>query len=153
MIACFLQNNRFKEAFELFRRMRVEKVELDGFVAASMLSACTGLGALEQAKWIHGYVERSGIELDSKLATTIVDMYCKCGCLEEAFQVFNGLPLKKGVSLWNCMIGGLAVHGKGEDAIGLFKEMEREMVAPDGITFVNLLTACAHSGLVEEGRY
>lgn len=126
MIACFLQNNRFKEAFELFRRMRVAKVELDGFVAASMLSACTA---------------------------TIVDMYCKCGCLEEAFQVFNGLPLKKGVSLWNCMIGGLAVHGKGEDAIGLFKEMEREMVAPDGITFVNLLTACAHSGLVEEGRY
>ncbi|CAK8563867.1 unnamed protein product [Lathyrus sativus] len=152
MIACFVQNNRFKEAFDLFKRMRVEKVELDKFVAASMISACTGLGALEQGKWIHGYVERSGIELDSKLATTIIDMYCKCGCLDKAFQVFNGLP-RKGVSSWNCMIGGFALHGKGEDAIRLFREMEREMVVPDAITFVNILTACAHSGLVEEGRY
>ncbi|WJX96349.1 hypothetical protein P8452_77568 [Trifolium repens] len=152
MIACFVQSNRFKEAFDLFNRMRVEKVELDKFLAASMISACTGLGALEQGKWIHGYVERSGIELDSKLATTIIDMYCKCGCLEKASQVFNGLP-EKGVSSWNCMIGGLAMHGKGEDAIQLFKEMEREMVVPDGITFVNVLAACAHSGLVQEGRY
>ncbi|XP_061338869.1 pentatricopeptide repeat-containing protein At5g66520-like [Gastrolobium bilobum] len=152
MIASFVQSNRFQEAFALFHRMRREKVELDKFVAASMLSACTGLGALEQGKWIHRYVERSGIELDSKLATTIVAMYCKCGCLEKAFQVFNGLP-EKGVSSWNCMIGGLAMHGRGEDAIRLFREMEKEMIAPDSITFVNVLTACAHSGLVEEGRH
>lgn len=152
MIAAYVQSNRFHEAFALFDRMRGEKVVLDKFVAASMLSACTGLGALEQGKWIHGHIEKSGIELDSKLATTIVDMYCKCGCLEKAFEVFNGL-LHKGISSWNCMIGGLATHGKGEAAIQLFKEMEMEMVAPDNITFVNLLSACAHSGLVEEGRH
>lgn len=152
MIAAYVQSNRFHEAFALFDRMRGEKVVLDKFVAASMLSACTGLGGLEQGKWIHGHIEKSGIELDSKLATTIVDMYCKCGCLEKAFEVFNGL-LHKGISSWNCMIGGLATHGKGEAAIQLFKEMEMEMVAPDNITFVNLLSACAHSGLVEEGRH
>jgi pentatricopeptide repeat protein len=152
MIAAYVQSNRFHEAFALFDRMRGEKVMLDKFVAASMLSACTGLGALEQGKWIHGYIEKSGIELDSKLATTIIDMYCKCGCLEKAFEVFSGL-LHKGISSWNCMIGGLATHGKGEAAIQLFKEMEMEMVAPDNITFVNLLSACAHSGLVEEGRH
>ena len=152
MIAGYVQSNRFHEAFTLFDRMRAEKVVLDKFVAASMLSACTGLGALEQGKWIHGYIKRSGIELDSKLATTIIDMYCKCGSLEKAFEVFNGLP-HKGISSWNCMIGGLAMHGKGEAAIQLFKEMEKEKVAPDNITFVNVLSACAHSGLVEEGRY
>ncbi|KAK7291753.1 hypothetical protein RIF29_07137 [Crotalaria pallida] len=152
VIAGFVRRDRFQEAFELFDRMRAEKVGLDKFVAATMLSACTGLGALERGKWIHGYVERSGIEMDSKLATTIVDMYCKCGCLDKALEVFNGLP-RKGCSLWNCMIGGLAMHGKGDDAIRLFKEMEKEMIAPDSITFVNVLTACAHSGLVEEGRY
>ncbi|KAG6726172.1 hypothetical protein I3842_02G068100 [Carya illinoinensis] len=152
MIAAYVQSYRFQEAVALFDRMRAEKVVLDKFVAASMLSACTGLGALEQGKWIHGYIERSGIELDSKLAATIIDMYCKCGCLGTAFEVFNGLP-HKGISSWNSMIGGLAMHGKGEAAIQLFKEMEREMVAPDRITFVNLLSACAHSGLVEEGRH
>lgn len=152
MIACYVQSNRFHEAFALFHRMRAEKWELNKYLAASMLVACTGLGALEQGKWIHGCIKKSGIELDSKLATTIIDMYCKCGCLEKAFEVFNELP-HKGISSWNCMIGGLAMHGKGEAAIELFKEMQREVVAPDNITFVNLLSACAHSGLVEEGRH
>lgn len=152
MIAACAQSNRFCEASGLFDRMRAEKVALDKFVAASMLSACTGLGSLKQGKWIHEYIEKSGIEMDAKLGTTVIDMYCKCGCLEKAFQVFNGLG-DKGISAWNCMIGGLAIHGKGKDAIELFKKMERETVAPDHITFVNLLSACAHSGLVDEGRY
>ena len=152
MIAAYVQSNHFHEAFSLFNRMRSENVVLDKFVAASMLSACTGLGALEQGKWIHGYIKKSGIELDAKLATTVIDMYCKCGCLEKAFEVFNELP-QKGISSWNCMIGGLATHGKGEAAIELFKEMEKEMVTPDGITFVNVLSACAHSGLVGKGKH
>ncbi|KAM1403327.1 hypothetical protein ACFX2I_011947 [Malus domestica] len=152
MFSSYVRSDRFHEAFALFQRMRVENVkELDKFMAASMLLACTGLGALEQGKWIHGYIEKSGIELDSKLATMIIDMYCKCGCLEKAFEVFNGLP-DKGISSWNCMIGGLAMHGKGEAAIKLFEQMQRDMVAPDNITFVNVLSACAHSGLVEKGQ-
>ncbi|KAJ6925324.1 hypothetical protein NC651_009862 [Populus alba x Populus x berolinensis] len=154
MMAAYVQTNRFHEAFALFDRMKAENNNvLDKFVATTMLSACTGLGALEQGKWIHEYIKRNGIELDSKLATAIVDMYCKCGCLEKALQVFHSLPLPcRWISSWNCMIGGLAMHGNGEAAIQLFKEMERQMVVPDDITFLNLLTACAHSGLVEEGR-
>ncbi|GMJ14047.1 Chloroplast RNA Editing Factor 7 [Hibiscus trionum] len=152
MIAAYVQSNRFHEAFALFNRMRAEKVVLDKYVAASMLSACTGLGALEQGEWIHGYIENKGIELDSKLATTIIDMYCKCGCLEKAYETFEGLTCK-GISSWNCMIGGFAMHGKGEAAIAIFKEMEKEGVGPDNITFVNILSACSHSGLIQEGRY
>ncbi|XP_012084198.1 pentatricopeptide repeat-containing protein At5g66520 [Jatropha curcas] len=152
MMAAFVQNNRFHEAFALFNGIREEVVVLDKFVAASMLSACAGLGALEQGKWIHTYIENNGVEMDSKLATALIDMYCKCGSLEKAFDVFNSLPHKE-ISSWNCMIGGLAMHGQGEAAIMLFEEMERAMVAPDNITFVNVLSACAHSGSVEEGRY
>lgn len=151
MIAAYVQNNHFHEAFSLFNRMREENVALDKFVAASMLSACTGLGALEQGEWVHEYIKKSRIDIDSKLATTIIHMYCRCGCLAKALEVFNKLPFK-GISSWNCMIGGFAMHGKGENAIELFKRMEREMVQPDHITFVNLLGACAHSGLIEEGR-
>ncbi|CAA3007139.1 pentatricopeptide repeat-containing At5g66520-like [Olea europaea subsp. europaea] len=153
MIAAYVQNNRFHEAFDLFDRMRKANMLMDNFVAASMLSACTRLGALDKGEWIHEYVKKCGVEVDSKLATTIIDMYSKCGSLDKAFEVFNGLP-SKGISSWNCMIGGLAMHGKGEAAIELFKKMEKESnITPDYITFVNVLSACAHSGLVEEGRY
>lgn len=153
MIAAYVRSNCYREAFDLFNRMQSENLVLDKYVAASMLSACTGLGALKQGEWIHGYVNKSGIQLDSKLSTAIIDMYCKCGCLEKALEVFNGLG-EKGISSWNSMIGGLALHGKGIAAIELLKEMERQAtVAPDYITFVNVLAACAHSGLVEEGRH
>lgn len=147
-----MQAGRFKDAFDLFGRMREEGVELDKFVAASMLSACTGLGALDQGQWVHRHIQKSGIEPDPKLATTIIDMYCKCGCLEKAYDAFNNLR-NKGQSSWNCMIGGLAMHGRGEAAIELFKQMERSKVKPDNITLLNVLTACAHSGLVQEGKY
>ncbi|KAL9390669.1 hypothetical protein Peur_014589 [Populus x canadensis] len=94
MMAAYVQTNRFHEAFALFDRMKAENNNvLDKFVATTMLSACTGLGALDQGKWIHEYIKRNGIELDSKLTTAIVDMYCKCGCLEKALQVFHSLPL------------------------------------------------------------
>ncbi|KAH7862080.1 hypothetical protein Vadar_034524 [Vaccinium darrowii] len=153
MIAAYVRSNRFQEAFALFDRMLSKEAVLDKYVAASMLSACTGLGAVNQGEWIRGYIDKNGIQLDSKLATAIIDMYCKCGYIEKAFEVFNGLA-QKGISSWNSMIGGLALHGKGMAAIELLNEMERKaVVAPDYITFVNVLSACAHSGLVEEGRH
>ncbi|KAJ6715646.1 hypothetical protein OIU85_027077 [Salix viminalis] len=164
MMAAYVQTNRFHEAFALFDRMKAENNNvLDKFVAATMLSACTGLGALNQGKWIHEYIERNGIELDSKLATAIVDMYCKCGCLEKALQVFHSLPLPcRGTSSWNCMIGGLAMHGNGEAAIQLFKEMERQMEArklidempltPDVTVLGTLLGACKKYRNIELGE-
>lgn len=153
MIAANVRSNRFQEAFALFDRMQLEKVVLDKYVAASMLSACTALGAVKQGEWIHGHIKKSGLKLDSILATGIIDMYSKCGYIDKAFEFFNGLA-HKGISSWNSMIGGLALHGRGVTAIELLKEMETQaIVAPDYITFVNLLSACAHSGLVEEGRH
>lgn len=153
VIAAHVQNDRFHEAFKLFNRMREQNVAMDNYVAASMLAACTGLGALDQGEWIHDYIKKSAIEVDPKLATTIIDMYCKCGRLDKAYEAFNGLS-SKGVSSWNCMIGGLAMHGKGKEAIALVKKMESEtLMTPDYVTFVNVLGACAHSGLVEEGKY
>lgn len=151
IIAAFVQSNHFHEAFALLERMLDEKVPLDKFVGASILSACAGLAALELGKCIHGYIEINEIELDPKLATAIIDMYCKCGCLEKALEVFKGLS-SKGLSSWNAMIGGLALHGKGEAAIELFTEMEGQEVAPDPVTFLNVLNACSHSGLIDEGR-
>lgn len=78
-----------------FDRMLSKEAVLDKYVAASMLSACTGLGAVKQGEWIRGYIDKNGIQLDSKLATAIIDMYCKCGYIEKAFEVFNGLAQKE----------------------------------------------------------
>ncbi|PKA55736.1 Pentatricopeptide repeat-containing protein [Apostasia shenzhenica] len=151
MISGYVRNGSYLQALRLFDLMREEGFELEKFTAASLLAACAGLCALEQGRWIHRYIERNGIEVDTKLATTIIDMYCKCGCLEKAYDVFNSLPTK-GISSWNSMIGGLATHGRGEEAIKLFGEMEKEMVPPDDITLTNLLSACAHVGFVDQGR-
>ncbi|KAJ1696144.1 hypothetical protein LUZ63_004656 [Rhynchospora breviuscula] len=151
MISGYVQGGLFKEALELFDQMQAQGIEINKYLGASVLSACTGLGALEKGKLIHRQIESKQIKLDSKLATTLIDMYCKCGCLEKAIEVFNSLPAKK-LSTWNCMIGGFAIHGRGIDAIQIFKNMESEGGVPDDITFLNVLIACAHSGLVAEGN-
>ncbi|XP_037469708.1 pentatricopeptide repeat-containing protein At5g06540-like [Triticum dicoccoides] len=152
MISGYVKAGRFLDALEVFDQMRATGLEGNGFVAASAVVACTGAGALARGREVHRWVEQSGIQMDEKLATAVVDMYCKCGSVEEAWRVFQGLPTK-GLTSWNCMIGGLAVHGRCKDAIELFHQMEREDVAPDDVTLVNLLTACAHTGNVSGGRH
>lgn len=152
MISGYVKAGRFLDALDVFDEMRARGVEGNGFVAASAVVACTGAGALARGREVHRWVERSGIEVDEKLATAVVDMYCKCGCVEEAWLVFEALPVR-GLTSWNCMIGGLAVHGRGKDAVELFERMEREGVVPDDVTLVNVLTACAHAGMVSEGRH
>lgn len=108
------------------------------------------MGALDQGRWIHAYIERNSIPLDAVLGTSLVDMYAQCGCINLAWEVFEKME-KKEVSSWNAMIGGLAIHGRAEDAIELSFKMQREKMKLNEITFVNILTACAHAGLVDEG--
>uniref|UniRef100_A0A0E0L9N5 DYW domain-containing protein n=1 Tax=Oryza punctata TaxID=4537 RepID=A0A0E0L9N5_ORYPU len=153
MISGSVKAERFLDALELFDEMRALGVEGNGFVATSALVACTGAGALARGREIHRWVEQSGIEMDAKLATAVVDMYCKCGRVDEAWRVFNSLP-ERGLTTWNCMIGGFAVHGRCDDALELFRRMETTAgVAPDDITLLNVLTACAHAGEVSQGRH
>ncbi|KAK3132031.1 hypothetical protein QOZ80_6AG0514850 [Eleusine coracana subsp. coracana] len=152
MISGYVKAGRFLDALDVFDEMRALGVQGNGFVASSAVVACTGAGALARGREVHQWVKQSGIEVDEKLATAVVDMYCKCGCVEEAWCVFEALPVK-GLTTWNCMIGGFAVHGRGRNAIRLFGRMETEGVSPDDVTLVNVLTACAHAGMVSEGRH
>ncbi|KAA8545262.1 hypothetical protein F0562_020046 [Nyssa sinensis] len=140
----------FKEALEIFHEMQREKVRLEKYVLSSVLSACANVGALDQGRWIHSFLERNSIPLDAVLGTSLVDMYAKCGHLDMAWEVFEKMRRKK-VFSWNAMIGGLAMHGRAEDAIELFLKMQREKLKPDDITFVAILNACAHAGLVDKG--
>ncbi|KAH6819029.1 hypothetical protein C2S51_002632 [Perilla frutescens var. frutescens] len=137
----------FKEAMEFFNQMQREWRRPSKFVLSSALASSANLGALDQGKWIHSYIKRNRIVLDAVLATSLVDMYAKCGRLDLAWDVFEKTKERE-VFCWNAMIGGLAMHGRAEDAIELFLKMN---VKPNDITFVALLNACAHAGFVHQG--
>ncbi|KAL4180021.1 hypothetical protein AMTRI_Chr13g90080 [Amborella trichopoda] len=151
MIACYVHNGRFMEALRLFREMQEARIEPTVFTMVSLLSACAQLGALEQGEWIHKYTKQRIIGFNPILFTAIVDMYSKCGNIDKALAIFESGQCKP-LSSWNSMIAGLAMHGRGKEAIGLFSRLEFSGLKPDNVTFIGVLSACNHAGLVEEGR-
>ncbi|KAL5699243.1 hypothetical protein ACHQM5_030175 [Ranunculus cassubicifolius] len=148
MIAGYTQVSRPAEALALFCQMQLVGVKPDEITVVSVLPSCARLGALESGEWIHRFVVRNSFDSNISVSNAIIDMYAKCGCIDKALAVFKGMRERTVVS-WNTVISGLAVHGRGEEAIELFTEMEPTGVMPDDITFVGLLNACAHAGLVQ----
>ncbi|XP_010101867.2 pentatricopeptide repeat-containing protein At5g48910 [Morus notabilis] len=146
----YIKGGYFKEALEVFYLMQREGIGPRKFILSSVLAACANVGALDQGRWIHAYVERNLIRVDAVLGTALLDMYAKCGRLDLAWEVFENMRWKETFT-WNAMIGGLAMHGRAEDAVELFSKMLKNKLKPDGITFVNILNACAHGGLVDKG--
>lgn len=152
MIDGYAQHGLANEALVLFRRMLAEKVEPNEVTAVAVLSACGQIGALESGRWIHSYIEnRRNIKVNAQVGTALINMYSKCGSLKDARLVFDRVN-DKDVVVWNSMIVGYAMHGFGKDALQLFNEMCRIRLKPSDITFIGLLSACAHAGLVNEGR-
>ncbi|PKA65895.1 Pentatricopeptide repeat-containing protein [Apostasia shenzhenica] len=152
MISGYVRNRRNKEAFDLFHQMQRERVKPNEHIMVSLLAACSSLGALEHGKWIHSYIEENyGLAINPIMMTAIVDMYCKCGSIEEALEAFEIAPVKS-LSSWNSMILGLATHGRGEQAIRLFRRLQYSTpgLRPDYVSFISILTACSHSGMIEE---
>ncbi|KAF8403263.1 hypothetical protein HHK36_011364 [Tetracentron sinense] len=151
MIAAYEQNDACGDAIKLFRRMKTEKVEFDYITLVSVVSACASLGALNTGRWIHELVTSKGLETNVPITNALIDMYAKCGNIDLARNVFERFPHRSVVS-WTAMIGACASHGHGEDSLKLFSEMKEDGVRPNSFTFTAVLTACRHSGLVEEGR-
>ncbi|XP_057508998.1 pentatricopeptide repeat-containing protein At5g66520-like [Actinidia eriantha] len=155
IITGFVQGGLPKEAIEFFNEMQSlgdDMVRPDKITVASVLSACASLGAIDQGKWVHSFLKRSGLECDIAIGTALVDMYGKCGCMERAVEVFKEMP-NKDILAWTAMISVFALNGYGKEAFDLFTEMESLRVRPNSVTFVGLLSACAHSGLVQKGRW
>ena len=154
MIDAYVQLGEFDTALKLFREMQ-NMFEPDGYTMQSVISACAGLGALALGMWAHACALRKGgadMLNDVLVNNCLVDMYCKCGSWEIAQQVFERMP-KRDVNSWNSMILGLGMHGKAEAALEYFVRMVRmERIVPDSITFVGVLSACNHRGMVSEGR-
>ncbi|XP_012574782.1 pentatricopeptide repeat-containing protein At1g31430 [Cicer arietinum] len=151
MINGYVQFNCFDEAIALFGEMQVRGVKPDKFIVVSLLTCCAQLGALEHGRWIHDYVRENRITVDAVVGTSLIEMYAKCGCIEKSLEVFNGLK-EKDTASWTSIICGLAMNGKTKKALELFEEMKTFGAKPDDVTFIVLLSACSHAGLVEEGR-
>lgn len=153
MIACFVKNGMSLESLELFREMMKETEDLlpNSVTMVSVLQACTALGALEQGKLIHAYMLRKGLDTVLPVTSALVTMYARCGDLELGRRVFDQMD-RRNVVLWNSMISSYGSHGFGRKAIDLFNEMVSSGTKPSLISFVSVLGACSHEGLIEEGK-
>lgn len=146
----FVLNGRVNETLSLFREMCEEGVEPDGFTLVSLLTACAEIGALALGKRVHTYMVKVGLVENLHAANALLDVYAKSGSIVDGEKVFGEMKEKSVVS-WTTLIVGLAMNGFGIEAINLFKELERKRLTPSEITFVGVLYACSHCGMVDEG--
>lgn len=151
MIAGYQLNGCFFEALELFEALLKEGIMPSNVTILSALSAVSGLAVLDDGRWIHSFMVKHGFELDGVLGTSLIEMYSKCGSIESAVAVFKGIANKK-LGHWTAIIAGLGMHGLADQALELFMEMRRVGMKPHAITFIGVLNACSHAGLVDEGN-
>lgn len=151
LIGGYARNGRFIEVLGSFKRMLTEGDVLpNDATLTTVLSACARLGALDLGKWVHVYAENMGYNRNIYVGNALIDMYAKCGVVDNAVDVFKNMD-KKDLITWNTIICGLATHGRGGDALNLFSQMKNSRLKPDGITFIGILCSCTHLGLVEDG--
>ncbi|KAI3937517.1 hypothetical protein MKW92_016383 [Papaver armeniacum] len=151
MLMGLAQNGHAEEAIRLFGQMQEEGVVANVVTLVSLIHACAHVGSLKKGRSVHGYLIRYNISYDEVVRTALIDMYAKCGKLDSAKRVFDGRLKSSDVVLWNSMITGYGIHGRGDKAIDVFNQMKTEGIQPNQTTFISLFSACSHSGLVEEG--
>ncbi|KAF8405127.1 hypothetical protein HHK36_010025 [Tetracentron sinense] len=150
MISGYSRESVPQEALDLFIELQCSGLKPDESTMVSTISAISDLGLLSLGKRVHGYLSRHEFSLNGVLGAALIDMYSKCGSIYNALQVFADIP-NKNVGHWTSMIVGFAVHGFAETCLQLFSHMQSSGVKPNYITFIGVLSACSHGGLVEEG--
>ncbi|OAY48883.1 pentatricopeptide repeat-containing protein At4g16835, mitochondrial [Manihot esculenta] len=151
MITGYVQIERFVDSLKLFCLMMQSDTRPNHFTFSSVLDACAGCSSLVMGQQVHSIILKAGVPNDVVLLTSLVDMYGKCGDIVAAFCIFDSMEMKNLMS-WNAIIGGYARHGLATRALEEFERMIKSGVRPDHITFLNILSACGHGGLVEEGE-
>uniref|UniRef100_A0A1D1YQW5 Pentatricopeptide repeat-containing protein At4g21065 n=1 Tax=Anthurium amnicola TaxID=1678845 RepID=A0A1D1YQW5_9ARAE len=140
-------------ALDMFLRMHGSGLRPDDATLVVVLSACSELGALDFGRWVHSLIRGSRFERFVSVSNSLIDMYAKCGVVDQALHVFEEMKDRDVVS-WNSMILGLAMHGHAARALQLFARMQEQWgcIEPNDITFLGVLCACSHGGLVEQGK-
>jgi pentatricopeptide repeat protein len=155
LVTGYTKNGMYSEALAAFREMMVSKVHPNESTLVSSLSACACLGALDQGRWIHAYLDKAGVKISVTLGTALIDMYAKCGSINCGYQVFRYMPqTQRDVVTWGVILSGFAMHGQPEKCFQLFDEMVAAGIRPNGVIFVAILSACSHAaGYVELGHH
>ncbi|KAL5544455.1 hypothetical protein UlMin_008239 [Ulmus minor] len=152
MIHAYIECGRDHEALRLFSRIQSRKLKPDEVTMLGLILACRNSGELYHGIDIHSYIDSSShLNQSIVLHNALIDMYAKCGNMVRAKSVFDKMPRKDVIS-WTSIIVGYAINGEGEEALVAFRRMEAEKVEPNSITFLGVLAACDHAGLVEEGK-
>jgi pentatricopeptide repeat protein len=152
LIAGYACQGDGQEALKCFEQMQNEGLSPNPVTFISILKACGSLGAIDRGKQIHDDVLSRGLlHKDVLLGTALVDMYAKCGFLTRAREVLEEL-LGRDVVSWNALISGYAEHGHCHEALVCFNQMHGEGLSPNVVTFLAVLTACSHSGLLDEAQ-
>ncbi|KAK8969795.1 Pentatricopeptide repeat-containing protein [Platanthera guangdongensis] len=157
MIACYAKNGRHFAALEIFREMnmmRDPEIIPNSVTMISVIQACAGLAALNLGKVVHGYVLRRALNTIVSVMNALISLYAKCGRLDLGQQIFDKMIyiVPRNVVSWNSMISGFGIHGFAKESIRIFEKMIGAGISPSPITFVGLLGACSHGGLIDEGR-
>ncbi|KAE8722104.1 Pentatricopeptide repeat-containing protein [Hibiscus syriacus] len=153
MISGYSQNGQFSRALDMFLEMENERgVKPNRVTIASVLPACASLGALEVGERIEAYARENGLFEDLYVSNSILEMHARCGKIEVAKKVFDEIGKRRNLCSWNSMIMALALHGKSIEALEYYDQMLHEGTVPDDVTFVGVLLACTHGGLVTEGQ-
>ncbi|KAI6697611.1 hypothetical protein NL676_017730 [Syzygium grande] len=152
MIAGYDLNGRFEEALDMFNSLIKEGFIPNHATLVSALSSVSGLATLGTGSCIHSYMVKNEHPLDGVLGTLLIEMYSKCGSIESALAIFHSTSKKK-LGHWTAIIVGLGMHGMASPALQLFAEMRKAGIKPNAITFVGVINACNHAGLVDHGRH
>lgn len=151
LVTGYSHNGSYSMALKLFCHMRIAGINPDQIIVASILSASAELTALEFGEQVHGSFVKSGIWSSLSVDNSLLTMYAKCGCIEEANKVFNSMQVRD-VITWTALIVGYAQNGKAKDSLKFYDRMIASGVKPDFITFIGVLFSCSHAGFIEAGR-
>ncbi|XP_057784396.1 putative pentatricopeptide repeat-containing protein At2g01510 [Salvia miltiorrhiza] len=149
MISAYIQLGLHDEALKLFNEMRGNNVCGDQATFASVLRAASNLALLSLGKQLHSCIISAGFISNVFCGSALLDMYAKCGSLKDALVVFKDMPERNTIS-WNALISAYAQNGDGKATLRSFEEMIESGLHPDPVSFLSVLTACSHSGLVDE---
>ncbi|KAJ7518407.1 hypothetical protein O6H91_21G067400 [Diphasiastrum complanatum] len=151
IIAAYTQQGQGLSALKLFEEMQRQHVKPNEITFVALLDACASFSGLAEGKLIHSYLLKYGYESDLFVINSLINMYSKCGCMDDACKIFEGMPKRNLVS-WNVMIAGYSQSGQTKSALLLFEHMQREGFKPDKYTYVSIFDACANLAFLPDGK-
>lgn len=151
IISGYCQSGKFEESIKIFQSLRTKDVNLNSFIYTSIFQACSALADFNSGAQIHADAIKKGLVAYLYGNSAIITMYSKCGRLDYAYGAFESIDSPDAVA-WTAIICGYAYHGNASDALRFFDRMQNAGVMPNAVTFIALLTACSHSGMVKEGK-